>query len=196
MVEVVEPTVAVSVTHWPATEGLMLAVTLAVVANEAGGVSKTQAPFELQTGIRGQPYASHETDLNDIGQATADTYTQANGVVYLQDIVETRPNGAATVDWTGGSYFDSLNYFFETIDLSPDGAVLQQTLFNDDGTHTVLGSANNLHLAALGNDTMTGGGAREAFVFKAHPGQETITDFRADGPAGALHSGRVRSIRV
>ena len=169
----------------------------AEVTNEAGGVSKTQAPFELQTGIRGQPYASHETDLNDIGQATADTYTQANGFVYLQDIVETRPNGAATVDWTGGSYFDSLNYFFETIDLSPEGAVLQRTLFNDDGTHTVLGSANNLHLAALGNDTMTGGGAREAFVFKAHPGQETITDFRADGPGHdviSLPSGEFASI--
>ena len=29
---------------------------------------------------------------------------------------------------------------------------------------------------------MTGGGRRETFVFKAHPGDETITDFNPTGP--------------
>jgi hypothetical protein len=167
------------------------------VTDEAGGVSSTQAPFELRTGIRGQPYTSQETDFNEFGQGIADTYTQANGVVYLQDIVEPKPNGGSIVDWTGGSYFDSLDYYFQTIDLSPDNTFLQQTFYNDDGTHTVLGSANSLHLVALGDDTMKGGGVRETFVFKAHPGEETITDFKVGGPrhdAISLPSGEFASI--
>jgi hypothetical protein len=147
-----------------------------------GDASSTPAPFELQTGIAGQPYTTDETDFDSLGQTTGDSYTKANGVVYLQDTVAHKPGGGATVDYTNGTYFNALDYYFQTIDLSPDNAVLQQTFYNDDGTHSVVGSANHMHLDALGSDTMTGGGARETFVFKPHPGQETITDFIATGP--------------
>jgi hypothetical protein len=147
-----------------------------------GNTSSTPAPFELQTGIRGQPYTTQETDLNSLGQDVGETYTQADGGVYLQDVIVNKPNGALIVDYASGSYFDSLGYFFQTFDISPNGAVDQQIFYNNDGTHSEVGSANNQRLVALGDDTMTGGGNRETFVFKANPGDETITDFNATGP--------------
>ncbi len=153
-----------------------------VATDRIGDVSSTEAPFQIQTGIRNQPYTTLESDFNALGQDVADTYTEANGVVFLQDYVAYKSSGASTVQWTSGAYFNAFDYFYETIDLSPANATLQQSFYNDDGTHTIVGSANGQHLAALGDDVMTGGGVRETFVFDAHPGAETITDFKAGGP--------------
>jgi Bacterial Ig-like domain len=147
-----------------------------------GNTSSTPAPFELQTGIRGEPYTTFEGDVNSAGQATGDIFTQADGVVEWQDNVEYRPSGAYITNVTNGSFFESLDYYsFSFVD-SASNVLLQQTFFNNDGTNTTIGYKNNLILNALGNATMTGGGNHETFVFKAHPGEDTITDFRATGP--------------
>jgi hypothetical protein len=146
-----------------------------------GNVSITNDPVYLQTGIKNQPYTRQEDDINSLGQDVSDTYTQANGKVYLQDQEVYKSNGASTLYYTAGTYFDSLDYYFQQIDLSPNYATLQQSFWNNDGTHTEIGSANHQQLLALGDDTMTGGGNNETFVFKAHPGNETITDFIATG---------------
>jgi hypothetical protein len=69
----------------------------------------------------------------------------------------------------------SVNYY------DTNGNLLSRVDTNHDGTHAITGYANNLILTSLGNDTMTGGGNTETFVFNPSFGRDTITDFIATG---------------
>jgi hypothetical protein len=156
---------------------------LSLTATEADGATfSAPVDFSFQNNIRDEPYTTSVTFFNSLGQIRADSYIKAGGRDYLDDIVTYEPNGAAVVEYIGGLYFNGLNYYDLKQVYSPDSAPLQQIFDNRDGTHTIVGSANHLRLNALGDDTMTGGGDAETFVFKAHPGDETITDFNPTGP--------------
>lgn len=52
---------------------------------------------------------------------------------------------------------------------------------NVNGTHAIYGYDDDQQLYSRGNDTMTGGGVHESFVFKPHFGQDLITDFILGG---------------
>ena len=54
-----------------------------------------------------------------------------------------------------------------------------EVIDNGDGTHSVTGSGDDLTLHSVGNDVMTGGGVREAFVFTPGFGRNEVTDFIA-----------------
>lgn len=156
---------------------------ISAMATDAAGQSTTAgAPFILTTGIRNAPYAALEQDLDAQGQVTGDVYTAADGSLYRQDRITTLGDGRTLVDTFAGSYFDALPFTRQTDLFAADGTLAIETRTNRDGTHTVTGAADGQTLLARGNDTMTGGGANETFVFSANPGHEVITDFAVAGP--------------
>jgi hypothetical protein len=111
------------------------------------------------TGVSGQSYSSFEYDYQ-AGVLTGSKYFYTNV-----------PNQA----------FSS----YET-DLDANGAVSLQILDNNDGSHRILGFQDNLTIHSVFNDVTTGGGNNETFVFTAHFGQSTVTDF-ASHMTGAGH---------
>jgi hypothetical protein len=154
----------------------------AIATFEDGSSESAAAPFTLQTGVRGEPFVDVEHDFDSAGQAVGDVYTAANHKVYLEDTIAYKPTGKFVVDSASGSFFNGLNYGEMTQLYDPSGDLLQQSFYNNDGTHTIVGNADHLRLNALGYDTMTGVGKNETFFFKSRPGQEEITDFIASGP--------------
>ena len=113
---------------------------LTAVATDASGETSTNtAPYELVTGITGEPYRAQEFD-----------------------------------SMSDGSY--------SYTDFSKHGTPLVDASDNGDGTHTIEGSgANGQIFQSIGNDTMTGYGVSERFVFVPHFGQDEVTDFAAVG---------------
>ena len=93
-----------------------------------------------------------------------------------------KPNGDHVIDYDSGTYFNKQSFFFKEDVFASDYSQKTETLYNNDGSHTITGFANGEKLSSLHDDTMTGGGGHETFVFKAHFGQDLITDFRAGGP--------------
>lgn len=112
----------------------------AVATDSLGQTATASAPYELVTGIRGEPYQAQEFDYS--------------------------PDG------------DSYGY----TDYGKDGAPLVNAFDNGDGTHSIFGQESGQILESLGNDTMTGAGVRERFVFTPGFGQDEITDFYATSP--------------
>lgn len=53
--------------------------------------------------------------------------------------------------------------------------------YNDDGTHLIRGTGDDLNLQSISNDVMTGGGTRDSFAFTPGFGQDEITDFVTGG---------------
>jgi hypothetical protein len=156
------------------------------VAHALAGTStfSTDADFSLQTGIQGQPFTDKETDSSADGLSSTDFYSLPGGGNYLTDTTVYNSNGGSTVRYVSGSYFNGLDYNSESIQLSPSNKVLQETFYNNDGTHTEMALANHQTLIALGHDTMTAAGRDETFDFRTALRNETITDFK---PRGAGH---------
>ena len=61
------------------------------------------------------------------------------------------------------------------------GASLVDAADNFDGTHSIEAAANDQQLYSIHNDTMTGNGTGETFVFFPNFGRDEVTDFRATG---------------
>ncbi|HEY0236516.1 MAG TPA: VCBS domain-containing protein, partial [Afipia sp.] len=89
--------------------------------------------------------------------------TDANGIVYTSGVTGHVETVSATLsDGHGG--IDNLNFVFQQGTPTP-GAILEGT------------SGKDVIISSLGNDTMTGNGGADAFVFSATLGHDTITDF-------------------
>jgi hypothetical protein len=154
----------------------------AVATDVAGNVSaQTPSSFTLQTGVRGQPYVDDEEDFNSQGQLTGEYFTKRFGVVYLADSVTTLADGNVDIDYSSGTYFNNQSFYNQDVLYTPDYTALAQTVYNNDGTTTIMGFANGQTLNSVFDDTMTGGGRRETFAFSRHFGQDVVTDFQLAG---------------
>ena len=76
-------------------------------------------------------------------------------------------------------------YAYQVTD-NASGAGLQETFDNRDGSHRIIGLANNQTLTSIGDDKMTGGGSGATFLLNAVYGHDTITDFSTYA-TGASH---------
>jgi hypothetical protein len=157
----------------------------AIATNALGGTSPETPPtFTLETGIAG-PYSSQEQDFDAAGNLIAEYFTKKNGQVYLADLVYNLPDGDHKVEYYEGTFFTKLPFYYKSDLLTADYEMKVQTLYNNDGTHTVAAYRGGQTLNSVGDDTMTAGGnPNETFVFARHPGQEVVTDFKV---AGAGH---------
>ena len=148
-----------------------------------GGVTGTSsASFTLQTGIVGAPYSALEQDFDSSGNLVGEIYDKPSGSAYLEDTVQNPADGSHVISYTSGSYFANKAFYAKQDYFSADYTPVKEVLYNNNGTHSIVGEQNGLTLSSIHNDVMTGGGTQERFVFKAHPGHETITDFQASGP--------------
>jgi Peptidase M10 serralysin C terminal/Matrixin len=158
---------------------------LAVSASDAYGNTSTPAAadFFLQTGITHAPYRSYEEDFDASGNYSGEVFTKANGETYLADyLARNDANGDHRLNYYAGAYFDNLDYYYKSDLYSSDYGVLKtETLYNNDGTHAITGFVAGQHLHSVHDDTFTGGGPRETFVFGPHFGKDVIADFRARG---------------
>jgi hypothetical protein len=135
----------------------------------------------LKTGITGKPYSTHQVDYDADGQPVGEVFTGAHGKLYDSDTITTTKDGYIETRYSGGTAFAHTSTFAYTEGQDPDGSFAYQRFANDDGTHTTFGLENDLRLHAQYDDTLTGGGTNETFVYRPHPGQSTITDFIASG---------------
>lgn len=158
---------------------------LTAVATDALGNNSqpTQPLFSLETGLRGLPYTVDEEDFDSSGNLVAEQFTQRNGSVYLTNAVINFADGSHQIDGTSGTYFDDKDFYYQSDLYSADYSVQRtETLYNNDGTHTISGLADGQRLLSIQDDTMTGNGRNETFVFRRGFGQDTVTDFIAAGP--------------
>lgn len=128
--------------------------------------------------VVGQAYSGYEVDLDAANQVTRQVFTGVSG----------QPYSAFEYDYAGGVLTGSRYQFtgvvgqayssYET-DLDASSGLAMQTLNNIDGSHRIVGFEDHLTIGSIANDTITGGGAGETFVFKPGFAQDTITDFAA-----------------
>ena len=128
------------------------------------------------TGIAGQIYSGLEVDATAGGVLTRSVYTGVTGTpfsAFEQDFTAGALSGTKFefTNISGGTY-----YAYE-VEQDASSALRAETLFNTDGSHSVYGFQNGITLAALGNDTMTGGGASVVFDLQSVFGHDTINDF-------------------
>ncbi len=107
------------------------------------------------------------------GSFTLRKRTGASYTSYEDDYSAAGHLRAQTLFGIGGQPYSSYEVAYDT-----DGQVRSQTLNNKDGTHAVEGFDDGITLTSTsGNDTITGNGTSETFVFKAGFAHDTITDF-------------------
>jgi hypothetical protein len=107
----------------------------------------------LFTDVSGQAYSAYEKDY-------------ASG-----SLVDT------IYDYNVGGAINSETYNAKQVEDSPGNALMATTYYLANSGHVIVGAGNGLTLTSIFNDTMTGGGAADSFVFNAGFGQDTITDF-------------------
>ena len=99
------------------------------------------------TGVSGQSYTGYEYDYNASWQLTRAIYSGYKIGTY----------SALETDYVGG-------------------VQTAQVAYNNDGSHTITGFQNAVTFSSIYNDTITGGGTGEKFVFTAGFGHDTVTD--------------------
>jgi hypothetical protein len=139
------------------------------------------------TGITGQSYTGEEVDVSSTNQLEKVVYTGMSSTPY----------SSVEVDYSAGAvsgeiydFTDVTNpsYYAYQVEENASGSVaLQETIDNTDGSHTIIGlGAADQTFTSIGDDTFTGGGANETFVFQPIYGSDTITDFY-QYTSGATH---------
>ncbi len=127
------------------------------------------------------------------GTLTGYTFLHSDGSVLYNSDYSVLANNDVQYVYSGGTFFDNKHYSSFTDTYSPSGNLLTYSQTNNNGSHTVEGGGGDgLTLHSIGNDTLTGGGANERFVFTPGFGHDTITDFIPGGP-GHDHLGLSRS---
>jgi hypothetical protein len=168
---------------WSLTVDLLKGIYDAMTAEATdvyGNAAWTPAPFVLETELA-PPSSTYEGDYDVGGNLIGEYFSTARGKTYLQDAVQTLANGGFVYDYTGGAFFNKQDYYSYVDVYTPKTDLKLETLFNDDGSHTITGYLNGQTLRALGDDTMTAAGEHESFRLSQNSGQETITDFVATG---------------
>ena len=78
------------------------------------------------------------------------------------------------------------SYYAYQVEENASGGLMQMTYDLNNGGHAIVGAQNGLTINSLGDDTMTGGGSGETFVFNGVFGHDKITDF-SNYTTGASH---------
>ncbi len=134
---------------------------------------------------QGANYTTEEVDVNAADQIQKAVYTGMIGTPY----------STVEVDYNNGARADAIYSFTNVtgatynayqVEENASGALMQTTYDLNNGGHAIVGAQSGLTINSLGNDTMTGGGSGETFVFNGVYGQDTITDF-ANYATGANH---------
>jgi hypothetical protein len=126
--------------------------------------------------VTGATYAGEEVDVTAANVITSATFTGLTGTPY-SSVTETYSNGAVAT--TTYDFTDQDGQGFNAYQVTEDASSnpLQEVVDNDDGTHTIVGYQNGQTLTTQGDDTFTGGGSSETFVFDSIYGHDAITDF-------------------
>ena len=127
------------------------------------------------TNVLNAVYTAEELDVSAAGAVTRAAFEGFKNTPY-SGIEENFQSGAlvsVVYDFTLSSGGNAYAY---QVTESAQGAVLQTTYDNVNGTHTTIGAANSQTLQSLGNDKMTGGGSQETFVLNPYFGHDKILD--------------------
>jgi hypothetical protein len=138
------------------------------------------------TGITGQSYTGVEVDVSATNQLEKVVYTGMSGTPY-SSVEEDYSSGALTdVIYDFTNVTGASAYAFQVEDNS-SGIAQQEIYDNNDGSHTIIGlGAAGQTFTSIADDTFTGGGANETFVFQPIYGSDTIMDFY-QYTSGATH---------
>ena len=133
-----------------------------------------------QTGITGQAYTGYAVELDATGKKIAEVWSGITSQAYSSYEYD-YANGDGVV--TGSKYyFDNVqNQLYSTYqhDLDASGAEILKILNNNDGSHTLIGFGQSQTIQSIFNDTTTGGGGADIFVYTPFFGQAVITDFNS-----------------
>jgi hypothetical protein len=155
----------------------------ALATDHDGKQSTGLASFVVATGLQGHPYSASVSDYDSNGALTGRSFYQTDGDLYLGWTVA-KVGGDFVQDIDRGDYFANRGYhaLIDTYDSSGElvpADLLSQTYDMNNGSHILRGYADGLTFDSLRNDTMTGGGDSETFVFNPGFGADKVTDFAA-----------------
>jgi probable HAF family extracellular repeat protein len=129
------------------------------------------------TDIAGQIYTGQEVDVTSAGQITKVVDTGMASTPY-SSVEEDFSDGALTGVVYGFTDVTGASYYAYQVSENASNVALQETLDNNDGSHTIIGFGGvDQTFTSIGDDTITGGAGFETFVFHAIYGADTITDF-------------------
>ena len=131
--------------------------------------------YKLFLSVSGQTYTNEEIDVSAANKVTGAIFSGITAEPF-SSVQETFSNGALTSATYGFTNQDGQGFSAFQIVKNAAGAVQEEIVDNDDGSHTILGFQNNLTFNSIGDDVFTGGGSGETFVLQAVYGHETITD--------------------
>ncbi|MGO8798071.1 MAG: glycoside hydrolase family 113 [Roseiarcus sp.] len=154
----------------------------ALATDQDGKQSTGLASFVVATGIAGQPYAASVTDFDATGALSGRSLYDAGGGLYRAWTLTQQADGDYVQDFAGGSFFTGKKYsaWSNTYDSSGRRAaadLLSRTYDMNSGAHVIDGYADGQTFDSSADDRMTGGGARETFVFNPGFGADEVTDF-------------------
>ena len=154
----------------------------ATATDGLGNTSSAVGSYDVISAIPGQAYnAVLENFDPKTGALIGQTYFQGDGEVLYKATIDQAANGSTVYTFSGGNYFGDKAYGSFSESFGPGGLDRLEVLNNRDGSHTINGLVDGQTITALHDDTITGGGSNETFVFKPHSGQELITDFQVSG---------------
>ena len=136
----------------------------------------TYEGYEAFYNVSSESYTGEEIDVTAANVITSATFTGLIGKPY-SSVTETYSNGAVATTTYDFTDQDGQGFYAYQATEDANGAPLQEVVDNDDSTHTIVGYQNGETLTTQGDDTFTGGGSNETFVFDSVYGHDTITDF-------------------
>jgi hypothetical protein len=138
------------------------------------------------TGITDQTYTGVEVDVSATNQLEKVVYTGMSSTPY-SSVEEDFSAGALTGELYDFTNVSGASAYAYQVEDNAGGTAQQEIYDNNDGSHTIIGlGAANQTFTSIADDTFTGGGANETFVFQPIYGADTITDFYQYA-SGATH---------
>jgi hypothetical protein len=137
----------------------------------------TYEGYKAYYAITGQSYTTEEVDVSAANQITKIVYSGMSSTPY-SSVEEDYSNGVVSSEIYDFTNVTGARYYAYQVDENASGVAQQEILDNNDGSHTMIGlGAAGQTFTSIGDDTFTGGGASETFVFQPIYGSDTITDF-------------------
>jgi hypothetical protein len=146
----------------------------------------TYTGYKAYYTITGESFTNEEVDVSATNQLEKVVYSGLSSTPY-SSVEEDFSAGVLTGEIYDFTNVSGAGYYAYQVDENANGIAQQEILDNNDGSHTIIGlGAAGQTFTTIADDTFTGGGANETFVFQPIYGSDTITDFY-QYTSGATH---------
>lgn len=155
----------------------------AVLTDAAGHQASASSFYDLTLGIGGEPYTALQERYDPVGGALlSQTAFQANGTVLFHADITAQDDGSIATTYTGAPAFIGQDRSSFTDSAAPDGTILNEVGYHDDGSRSVdiLAAGQTVH-AVFDDVFNTNAQGSTTVVFDPGYAADLITGFKVKG---------------